>query len=389
MSRRLEVAVVGVGAIAQTVHLPLLARLGELFSIAALVDLSATRTDVLGERYGVPAARRYPTLEALLAARERGEVAVDGALVATTGSHGRAALALLEAGVPVLCEKPLAYSLAEIDALAAHAERTGQDLDAMLMVGYMKEYDPATRQAAAELEGARVRAVSVEVLHPADGAQLAFGRLQPPVTDVDPTAVRALQDETARVVDAAVGTELDADLRTLYANVVLGSVIHDVSLLRVLAGGVGAVETAVHFGHEMPGSVAVDGTTAGGARLRIDWHFIPDYPDYHESVTFHHEEGSVRLEFAVPYLLNVATQLTTTARTSAPDGAMGEVRSVRRWPQHEAFENEWLAFHAMVTTGARPVSGAAQARDDVVTGQRILAALARRQGARAGGEAGR
>src|SRR5690606_9657259 len=58
-----------------------------------------------------------------------------------------------------------------------------------------------------------------------------------------------------------------------------------------------------------------------------------------------------------------------------------------RWSQQEAFENELLAFHAMVTRGAPAPSGLAEGRADLRTGQRVLAALARRQGVALGGEA--
>ena len=147
---------VGLGAVAQAVHLPLLARRPDLFLIHAIADASPSTVTAIGDRYAVPPAARHPSLEAMLAAG-----AIDGVLVLTTGSHGAAALVVLDAGVAVLCEKPLAFTLAEADRLAAHpaADR--------LLLGYMKQYDPAVRRAAAVLrEGAAIRAVDVTVLHP-------------------------------------------------------------------------------------------------------------------------------------------------------------------------------------------------------------------------------
>jgi predicted dehydrogenase len=385
--RRVRLAVVGLGGISQSVHLPLLRRRWDLFELAALVDLSATRTADLAARYGVGEHGTFRTLEELLAARARGEVVVDAVLVATTGRHAAPVCQALTAGLPVLAEKPLALCLADIEAIEAAARAAGADPAERVMVGYMKEFDPATKRARQELDGATLRAVTVEVLHPADAAQLGFARLLPPPADVSADVTAALSEHTDRAVDRAVGALLPPDLRAVYANVVLGSVIHDISLLRCLVDGVETVETATRWGGH-PGSLEVTGTVTGGARLHIGWHFIPNYPDYRETVTFHHERGSLRLQFPVPYLLNAPTDLTVVSRT-ADETAPGEVRTAYRWTQQEAFEQELLAFHAMVLQPQAALAGTSDSRRDLEVAQRVLAALAHSAGAEVGGEAGR
>jgi len=238
----------------------------------------------------------------------------------------------------------------------------------------------------------------VEVLHPADAAQLRFARLMPPPDSCrrPTTSTRRSSPSSAGrrrgAVDDAVGQRLPAQLRALYANVVLGSLVHDISLLRHLTGGVATVEQAVQWGRSMPGSVEVTGTVVGGARLHVGWHFIDDYPDCRETVTFHHESGSVQLVFGVPYLLNCPTELTLVGRAATPAGGAvgtgtGEVRATYRWNQDEAFENELVAFRAMVLRGTPASSGVPEARADLLVSQRILATLARSHGAEVGGEA--
>src|SRR2546423_4371030 len=129
---RVRIGVAGLGAVAQAVHLPLLARLSDTFEIAALCDLSPDLLAALGDRYNVSADARYGSVDALLDG-----ASIDGLLVLTSGSHGAVALAALERGMPVLCEKPLAYTRAESDALAA-SPNAGR-----LLLGYMKVFDPA------------------------------------------------------------------------------------------------------------------------------------------------------------------------------------------------------------------------------------------------------
>ena len=82
----LRVGVVGLGAVAQAVHLPLLAKHPELFRVSALCDLSPSACASLGERFGIDEARRYGSAEELLDAGE-----LDAVAILTPGSHGRLA----------------------------------------------------------------------------------------------------------------------------------------------------------------------------------------------------------------------------------------------------------------------------------------------------------
>lgn len=372
-----RVAVIGLGAISQSVHLPLLRRNAERFEITALVDLSGRRVADMADRYGVGPKRRFTSIDDLLAAKETGVLDVDAAILATTGSHAVDALRLIQAGIRVLAEKPLAYSLAELEVFIAYAADAGVDLRDWIRVGYMKEYDLASRHAAQLLAGVELRAVSVQVLHPADGSQLEFARLAARTDDVSPDRIASLIESTSTIVDVAVGADLPADLRTLYTNVVLGSIVHDIGLIRMLVGGLGEVSFAQHWGTRMPGSLHLRGTLAhGAAPWSVDWHYIDDYPDYQETVTFHHESGSIELVFGVPYVTNLPTILRVTE--SHPESGVRVSES--RWMQQEAFENELFALAALVR-GERPDgAGVEESIADVRVGQRMLRALALSKG---------
>ncbi|MCK2025311.1 Gfo/Idh/MocA family oxidoreductase [Microbacterium sp. SSW1-47] len=368
-----RVAVIGLGAISQSVHLPLLRRNAEAFAIAALVDLSAARTADMGARYGVPSARRFTSVDELVAATAAGDLDVDAAILATTGSHAGDTLRLVRAGIRVLAEKPLAYSLAELDELTAYGREAGLDLRDWVRVGYMKEYDTASLRAKELLADVTLRAIDVQVMHPLDGSQLAYARLAAPTGDVPRDTIEPLLAATAAIVDGAVGSDLPVDLRTLYTNVVLGSIVHDVGLLRSLVGGLGEVAFAQHWGPKMPGSVHVRGTLARDETpWTVDWHYIDGYPDYQETVAFHHEAGSIELVFGVPYVTNLPTILRVTE--SHPE--LGIRVSESRWMQQEAFENELYALAALVR-GERPDGASVEESvADVRVGQRIIRALA-------------
>jgi myo-inositol 2-dehydrogenase/D-chiro-inositol 1-dehydrogenase len=372
---RVRLGVIGLGTVAQAVHLPLLGRHRDRFEITAVCDLSAELGAAVAERFGLGAAARCRSAAELL---DGG--LVDAVLVLTSGSHGAVAAAALERGLAVFCEKPLAYTLAEADELARVAGRTG----ARLQLGYMKLYDPAVQRAAAELasSGQRLRAVEVTVLHPSGASQLEHAGLAALPGELPAAQAAALREETGRLRDQALGPAA-GDLGRLYTEVLLGSVVHDLAVVRLLAGGVERVEHADAWPDGAPESVAVDAVCPGGVRLGLRWHYLDRYPAYHEEVRVHHEQGSIALVFPSPYLLHAPTVLTVTER----DGDVAHERSCRS--AVEAFEQELLAFHGLVSEGRPPAAGIAEGRADVLTCQRIVRRLAEGRGAGLAGEAAR
>ena len=56
---KIKVGLVGLGEIAQIVHLPILQEYSDKFEIAALCDISQELLAALGERYNVPPQSRY------------------------------------------------------------------------------------------------------------------------------------------------------------------------------------------------------------------------------------------------------------------------------------------------------------------------------------------
>lgn len=374
---RIRVGVAGLGAVAQSVHLPLLQRRWDLFELVAVADLSPSSVNAVGGQFGVDAAHRYASLTGMLEGEQ-----LDGVLLLTSGSHGEAALECVRRGVAVFCEKPLAYSLAEVDRIREAEKDAGRPL---LLLGYMKEYDPAVL-ALRELlpEPSAIRYVNVEVLHPSPQAQLAYANLRPPARDIDPGALAEVMASSDRALNVALGPDVPRSFSDLYANVILGSLIHDISLVRSLMGAIKDIDDVRLWAEQdQPGSLEVSGTISEQARFHLHWHYLAEYPRYRETVTIHHTTGTLELEFSVPYLLNAPTEL----RVISAHGTGESVDVVRNVT--EAFEQELIAFHQMVTAEITPPTGTAEGRADVITGQRITRALAAKQGIALGGETAR
>jgi predicted dehydrogenase len=133
-SRPLAVAVVGAGAFgrnhARVYHE--LQKRGDAVSLAAIVDTDTARAQGLAAQFGARACR---SVGELLDA-----VRVDAASVAVPTVHHRdVAKALLQAGVNVLIEKPLASTLEEADDLICAAREANR----IAQVGHLERFNPA------------------------------------------------------------------------------------------------------------------------------------------------------------------------------------------------------------------------------------------------------
>ena len=107
---RLRVGVVGTGLIAQVMHLHYLAELTDRFEVAAVCDIAEDSARACAERYRIPAV--------FTEAAELLRHPLDAVMVLTSGSHAPIAVAAAQAGLHVVAEKPMCFSVAEGRAMA-------------------------------------------------------------------------------------------------------------------------------------------------------------------------------------------------------------------------------------------------------------------------------
>lgn len=129
---KMRVGVVGCGGIANGKHLPAMKRAGR-FDIVALCDIREERAQKAKEEYGAPDARVYTDYRELL------KEELDAVYVLTPNkSHAEISIAAMKSGKNVMCEKPMAKTLAEAKEMVETAEATGK----ILNIGYQNRYRP-------------------------------------------------------------------------------------------------------------------------------------------------------------------------------------------------------------------------------------------------------
>jgi predicted dehydrogenase len=127
--------VIGVGAFGRN-HARIyqqLAQQGEAVRLVGVVDPDVAKADVVAREFG---CRGFGSIEQLISTHSEVQAA---SVAVPTVHHLQVARTLMEAGVDVLIEKPLAISLAEADELIELAQRHGR----IGQVGHLERFNSA------------------------------------------------------------------------------------------------------------------------------------------------------------------------------------------------------------------------------------------------------
>ncbi|MGH9019534.1 MAG: Gfo/Idh/MocA family protein [Acidimicrobiales bacterium] len=349
---RVRVGVVGVGVIGQVMHLHYLRELADRCEIAAVCDLSIDAARACAERYGVEAV--YTDWREMISSD------LDAVLILTSGSHAPLAVEAARRGLHVFVEKPMCFSTAEATEMIDAADAAG----VTLMVGYPKRYDPAFARFA-ELasdvgEPLLLRVTTTEA--PWRPYLSHYPLVGPGAVDADVLA--GLRADSAARLAGAIGTD-DEELVSLYSNVLLDTLVHEVNTVR---GVWGEPERLEHV-DVRPGSLNVL-LSYGGAAAAIHWLDVPRMTRYAMEFSLTGRDARATLTFPSPYLRNAPTSLVLE-RGSSDSVASSRVSEVVSY--ESGFKNELVAFFDAVTSGAPLPTDGRDAARDVAMCQSIIA----------------
>lgn len=219
------IGIIGCGKIAQVRHIPEYAENPDA-KLVGFYDINQQRAEELAKKYG---AKAFASVEDLLA-----DESIDAVSICVANhAHAEVTIMALEAGKDVLCEKPMATTMDDCEAMVATAKKTGKKL----MIGQNQRLAKAHAKAKKLIDEGWIGNVLT--------FRTTFGHGGPETWSVDPGKNTWFFDKTK----AAMGAMAD-----------LG--IHKTDLIQFLLG-----QKVVKVSAEV---TTLDKTDANGNLIQVD-----------------------------------------------------------------------------------------------------------------------
>ena len=352
---RVRIGVIGCGAIAQVHHLPNLTALHREFEVPIVCDLSHGAAQAVAKRFHVP---QFVTDYTELLTTD-----VDAVLLCHGDPKTEVALAAFEAGKHVFIEKPVCFSLQEMDTMLTAQHRTGT----VAQAGYMKVHDPAFQFAKREVETMEsYRFVQINHLHPNNSLHLSQFDVQR-FNDVPPDAFKPAGAAREKAQAEAIGdmlsqAGLESDVQNKAARVfylLAGSMIHDIYSLRVMLGSPSEVISAEVWSDGR--GVSIVFAYPNGARCVATWVDLPDLWDFKETLEIYGDNKRVIVSYPTGFSRGILSEVTI-------HGIDAEGTTYSKTPAIEwesAFVRELRHFHACITEDETCYTPLASARNDI------------------------
>jgi myo-inositol 2-dehydrogenase/D-chiro-inositol 1-dehydrogenase len=338
------VGLVGLGEVAQLMHLPLLAD-DPRFSIQAVMDVAPSLVRHVAERYAVP--RSYGQVEALLA-----DPAVEAVFILSPDHvHARHIDLAIAANKHVFVEKPVCLTLPDLHVLISKAETFRRTI----FVGYMRRYARGFTELKSrmpkpeEIVYARIRDIICEGPF--------FIRQTRPVfrpDDVPPEIIAESRSETERLLRSVVGADAPPEEMRAY-QVLTGLSSHSLSAMRELLGS----PRRIHAARQHRGENVVALFDYG--RFAVIYEaLIDNVARFDAAIEVITDRRQFKLSYDTPYVRNLPTRLEIT------DSSDNETRTEIVGPIYEdPFRIELDAFHSCLVNGTKPKTSLADSVADL------------------------
>jgi len=146
--QRIKLGLIGCGGIARSAHLPAMATLADRVELVATADVDAAAAEAAAQPWGAAHGTDY---RAVLARPD-----VEAVVIATPEYlHCEQVEAAAATGKHILCEKPMANSLAEADRMIAAAARAG----VALLIGHSRRFTRRYMEIRASVDRGEVGSV--------------------------------------------------------------------------------------------------------------------------------------------------------------------------------------------------------------------------------------
>ena len=343
--KRVKIGVIGCGAVAQVQHLPNLKHLHREYEVTIVCDLSEGAAEAAAKRFDIP---NYVTDYKKLLGTD-----VDAVLLCHGDPKTEVALAAFDAGKHVFIEKPVCFSLQEIDRMLDAQRKSGT----VAQAGYMKVHDPAFQFAKHEVEAMDdFRFVQINHLHPNNSLHLSQFDVER-FDDVPSEAFAPARSAREAARKDAIGDVSSQVERAFY--LLSGSMIHDIYSLRVMLGTPSEVISAEVWADG--GGVNIVFGYPNGARCVATWVDLPELWDFKETLEIYGGNKRVLVSYPTGFSRGILSEVTIQGIDS--DGTTYRKTPAIEW--ESAFVRELRHFHACITEGLTCYTPLESARKDI------------------------
>lgn len=304
MSAVLKVGLIGLGEVAQLMHLPLLAD-DNRFEINAITDVSPSLVDYVANRYGVPT--RHASAEALIADPE-----LDAVFILTPDHlHAELLEKAIRSGKHVFIEKPACLTAAQLEPLLSLPKRPGQ----VVFVGYMRRFSRAfaeLRKRLPPLE--KIRHVRVRDIIREAPFFVAQTRNVFKPKDVPAELIAEGRARTLGMLRSVMGEDCPPDALRAY-QVLTGLSSHSFSAMRDLLGKPKGVRYATQHNGETVIALFDYGHFTALYEAVID-----DVSRFDAGIEVLTQTQHFKMNYDTPYIRNLPTRLEITSSTDTDTG---------------------------------------------------------------------
>jgi len=329
--KKVQVGLIGLGEVAQIIHLPILKSLSDRYEIAALCDISPSLLQWVGQHYGVnnlyqDAAElvQQPNLDAVF-------------VLNSDEYHAECAIAAARNKKHVLIEKPMTLTPSDADALIQARDEAG----VQIMVGYMRRYAPAFTKALEEIKTIeKIDYVRVRDIIGQNALIIEQSSNVQRFRDIPQAAMEDRSTRAKRMVDEVLG-DAPQIVKNSY-RLLCGLNSHDLSAMRELIGMPKRVLSASHWndGYYITATFEYEGfnvtfETGVDDQRRFDAH-----------IEVFGKRKQLKIQYDTPYIRH----LPTTLQVKETIGEAFE-ETVHRPTFKDPYTVELEEFHKVVTEG--------------------------------------
>ena len=248
---------------------------GKYDIVAGVLSSKPEKSKTAGIEIGLDPDRAYPDVQTMLAAEKAREDGADAVAIMTPNiSHHPYAMAAMDAGFHVICDKPMTNTIADAEELVSKAEETG------LVFCLMHNYSgyPLVRQARAMVEAGElgeIRLVQVEYVQGGkadeskkDDPKAHRGWKYDPAISGPSLVLGDIGTHAHQLLRFITGKEV-AEISAEVGTIVPGRIVHDFTgALLHLEGGARGVFWVTQAAAGMENSLKIRVSGTGGS---LEW----------------------------------------------------------------------------------------------------------------------